>query len=242
MTGEVRESAARGAGARVAGVVVAGVVVAGLTIVAIVAGSHGRQTAFVSPDAMVRVSWSARPERIEVCERVSDEELANTPVHMRRQLKCEGTTARYRLEVDHDGVLVDSITVRGGGLRHDREVYVAREIRVTPGSGRLAVRFIRVDSSSSPAAADTAVRENSGLPTGVGKAGAAQDSAAQDSAASSGLADRTVREGEERDRRLAEAIPPILSLDTVVTLASRSVILVTYDPILRRLVTKTGAP
>jgi len=199
-----------------------GAAVTAATAAVIVAGSHVRMPEFVSPDAMVRVSWSARPERIEQCVRVSAEELERTPVHMRREMVCEGTTARYRLEVDRNGVLVDSVTVRGGGLRRDREVYVYREIFVPAAQTRIAVRFLRVDSSATADGPDSNVQQT-------------RDS-------SGALAVRAVREQEERARRIAEAIPPVLTLDTVVTLASRAVILVTYDPLVRRLIVKTGTP
>ena len=198
------------------------VAVALATLATIVAGSHWRLSGFADTGAIVRVAWSARPERVELCRRLSDAEMEKLPVHMRQRLECEGTTARYRLEVTRDGAVVDTGTIRGGGLRHDREVYVSREIIVAPGSARLTVHFVRLDSSTGPAAAaDTAKATDTNRPV---------------------LADRSVREDEERRRRRAEAIPPVLSLDTVVTLASRSVILVTYDPLLRRLVTKAGTP
>ena len=199
-----------------------GAVVAISSVVVIVAGSHIPMSAFSTPDAMIRISWSARPERIETCVRISPEELAKTPVHMRREVVCEGTTARYRLEVERDGVLVDSITVRGGGLRHDREVYVSREIVVPAARSRITVRFMRVDSTMATERVDSLA-----MPT--------RDS-------TGALAVRAVREQEERSRRIAEAIPPALALDTVVTLTSRAVILVTYDPLVRRLIVKAGTP
>jgi hypothetical protein len=55
-----------------------------------------------------------------------------------------------------------------------------------------------------------------------------------------GIPDRAVREAEERRRRRAEAIPPVLTLDTTVTIASRRVLLVTYDEPNRRLVARTA--
>jgi hypothetical protein len=198
-----------------------------LALAGVIAGSHGRMAAFQRTDAVVRIAWSARPERIEHCRRLSEEELAKQPAHMRTRVECEGTTARYRLEVRREGVLVDSVTVRGGGLRHDREVYLSREILVAPGAARLAVRFVRVDSSTAPGEEDRPP---------------SAPSVRQDSTSTPFIADRAVREDDERRRRRAEAIPPVLSLDTVVTLASRQVILVTYDALLRRLVTKASGP
>src|SRR5690606_41211795 len=52
-------------------------------------------------EAMIRVAFSARPQRIETCREVSDEELAEIPVHMRQTTVCEGITATYLLEVLH---------------------------------------------------------------------------------------------------------------------------------------------
>ena len=199
--------------------------VALLMIGGILAGSYGRLAAFSRDEAIIRVAWSARPERIETCRRLSDDELAKLPVHMRQRLECEGTTARYRLEVTRDGVLLDSVTVQGGGMRHDREVYVSREVLIPPGASRVNVRFVRIDSSSATGADDRGV-------------GADDEPRARGAV----LADRSVRERDERRRRRAEAIPPVLSLDTVVTLASRAAILVTYDPLLRRLVAKSRLP
>ncbi len=213
---------------------VAGIAVGLVATVAIVAGSHVDLDAFADPAPMVRLSWSARPERIERCVRTRADELAKLPVHMRREVVCEGATARYRLEVTLGDSLADAITVRGGGLRGDREVYVLREVRLAAAPTRISVRFVRLDSSTVPATADSSARpadvaappdDRPGAPAGAGE-----------------LAGRGVREAEERERRRAEAIPPVLSLDTVVALTSRSVLLITYDPMLRRLVTRSGAP
>ena len=125
-----------------------GVMLALLALAATVAGSHVRLSAFARTDAMVRVAWSARPERVETCRRVSDEELARLAAHMRRRVVCEGTTARYRLEVIRDEVPISTDTVRGGGMRHDRELYVFHEMAVAPGKSRVLVRFVRLDSST----------------------------------------------------------------------------------------------
>lgn len=212
--------------------------VALLALVGIVAGSHVRLRAFEGDHAVVRMAWSARPERIERCRRLSDGEMARLPVHMRQRLECEGTTARYRLEARRDGVLIDSATVRGGGLRHDRELYVSRELLIPPGASRITVQFVRIDS---PTAAG--VIGGTDGPDDEPRARSTPDALQRpDTTRGPLLADRSVREDDERRRRRAEAIPAVLSLDTVVTLASRSVILVTYDPLVRRLITKVGAP
>jgi hypothetical protein len=200
-----------------------GVAVAVAATAALVVGSHV-SVARAGDVAIVRVAWSARPERIERCRRLSDAEIAALPSHMRRQVECEGTTARYHLDVLRDGVLVDSATVQGGGMRRDREIYVFREITVPPGSQRLVVRLRRMDSTETRDDGDEGAR----TPTDDSR-GSVRD-----------LDDRAGRESDERRRRRAEAIPALLTIDTALTLASRSVILVTYDPLTRRLVTKAA--
>ena len=179
----------------------------------VVTGSQVRQGAYVAPAAVVRVSWSARPERVETCRRLDDAEYAKLPAHMRRRVVCEGTTARYQLEVRRDGAILVTDTVRGGGLRHDRELYVYREIQVPAGPSRVAVRFVRLDSS---ATADELLR--------------ADTTGGQD------LANRSAREDAERERRRAEAIPALLAIDTSVVMAPRSVLLVTYGETARKLI------
>jgi hypothetical protein len=105
--------------------------------------SHVPIPASPRDDAMLRVAFRARPERIEVCVEQSPEALAALPPHMRRAQICEGTTASYRLEVRRDGVLVADAPVRGGGLRQDRPLYVFREVSVPPGPAVVAIRFVR---------------------------------------------------------------------------------------------------
>ncbi len=86
--------------------------------------------------AWVRLSWSARPERIEQCRRLTDAELAERPEHMRLRLECEGRFARYLLQLTVDGVITLADTIQGDGLRHDRPMHVLREASACPGDSR----------------------------------------------------------------------------------------------------------
>lgn len=109
-------------------------------------------TPYPSSDAMVRLAWSARPERIEECRSPTPEELAGRPEHMRQTRVCEGRAATYRLEVRvGDDLRVDQ-EVHGGGWRRDRRLYVFHELRVPPGEVRVDVRFTRVETASSSTA------------------------------------------------------------------------------------------
>ena len=112
----------------------------------IVWGSSASLTVHGSTDGLLRLAWSARPERIEKCRQRTEEELARLPQHMRQPLACEGTTAEYRLQVRVDGALAAERLVRGGGLRRDRRLYVFDEVTLRAGvDTTIAVRLDRVD-------------------------------------------------------------------------------------------------
>ena len=134
----------------------AGVVVALAVTLAIVAGSHVTIWRDTGAEGVLRLAWRARPDRVEDCRSPSEEALASVPAHMRQTTICEGASAAYRLEVQVDGQVVLDEQVQGGGLRHDRPIYVFREIRVPQGDRAVAVRFVRL--------AETAQAQPGGVP------------------------------------------------------------------------------
>lgn len=198
--------------------------------------------------AWARLSWSARPERIEHCRRLSDAELAERPAHMRLRLECEGRMAQYILHLTVDGSARFVDTVRGGGLRHDRPMHVLRDVALEPGARTLAVRLARLERSAegdadAPRAQDDAIplpdqgpEPNDPAATTRGASRGSLAGADRDT----GLGERDRREREERQRRTGEAIPPVLTLDTLVTLSPGRVLLITYDGVARRLVARSG--
>lgn len=169
--------------------------------------------------AWIRLSWSARPERIEQCRRRSDAEMAELPEHMRLRLECTGHFARYLLQLSVDGTIVQSDTVRGGGFRHDRPMHVLDQAPVDAGDRRVTVVLSRLDSTATPADSDRV------QPAPERQAGG----------------DREARERDERLRRTEESIPARLSLDTAVSLRRGSVLLITYDGVRHALVARTGS-
>ena len=189
------------------------------------------------PDARLRVAFSARPERIEKCRTLSAGELANVPQHMRQAVVCEGTTASYRLEVRRDDSLVASALLHGGGLRHDRRLYVLRELTVPSGRSTIDVRLVRTDSvatrpDSDQRAPDARDHDESA------EHGAPAASSHDDDDRRATIS----RDLDERRRRVADEVPPSLALHEVVTLNPREVLLVTYDQESRRLRTVRATP
>lgn len=110
----------------------------------VLAVSSGTSVGWHAADAAeLRLSWSARPERIENCRTLSEAEQAARPAHMRRDVECEGVAVSYALTVRVDGDTVDAAVVRGGGLRNDRPIFLLRRHPVAPGARRVQVDFTR---------------------------------------------------------------------------------------------------
>lgn len=168
-------------------------------------------------DAMLRLSWSARPERIERCQRLSDSAMAALPQHMRMRWTCEGQFASYRLAVRVDDRVVVLDTVRGGGLRHDRPLHLFKEYALPAGNYRLEVMLERIET---PQPADSA--------------SIATDSTGASPAAGTAL-QREARESQERLVRRAQALPPRIAIDTTIRVGAGRVVLVTYHDTERRL-------
>lgn len=175
----------------------------------------GTRTAREQP-AQLRLSLSARPERVERCRELSDDELAKLPAHMRLRTKCEGYLAQYLLTIAVNERRLTADTLRGGGLRHDRPLHVFQEHDVTPGLQRIVVEVTRVEKGTTSPATDTA-REGRRAPSDTMLGGRAE------------------REREERTRRVADAMPSRLVIDTMMTLVPGGVVLVTFDQNTRRL-------
>jgi hypothetical protein len=138
-------------------VVLGGLGAVGVTV--LLAGlSRAPQRVHGTDAGLLRLSWSGQPERIEVCRAVPEAELENLPRHMRQAVVCEGRSASYQLTVVQDGDTLLEEPVWGGGVRHDRPVYLYREFVADPGTHHLIVRFTRLDepSSPNPPAADSA--------------------------------------------------------------------------------------
>jgi hypothetical protein len=183
-----------------------------------------------SDHALLRLSWSGRPERIERCRELSDEELAKLPAHMRLREECEGHAARYLVRVWLGDSLLSADTVTGGGLRGDRAIYMLREYRAAPGRRRVAVEVVRSDSvAEEPAEAEEEHEDEED-----------EGHEEEDDTASAPL-DRAHRERQEHRRERLERLPPLLRLDTTLALEPGAVVVVTYDPNGRRLVALTGA-
>ena len=147
------------------------VVVTAAAMAGLVAASHAPLTPHVPGGAVLRLAWSARPERIEQCQAQSAEELARLPPHMRQAVVCEGVAAHYRLTATVDGRVLADRLVTAGGLRHDRRLYVLEEIPIAAGEAAVDVRFERIDSqpqtaapSPSPGPADGRERRGDGVP------------------------------------------------------------------------------
>jgi hypothetical protein len=110
--------------------------------------SNARVGVHPSAHAVLRLAWSALPERVETCREAAPDELARLPPHMRQRVVCEGRAASYRLTARAGGVVVADRVVRPGGLRQDRRLYVFQELRVPAAPVDVEVRFDRIESAA----------------------------------------------------------------------------------------------
>jgi hypothetical protein len=128
----------------------------------LVAASNAPLSPHATGGALLRLAWSAQPERFEECRAQSAEELARLPPHMRQAVVCEGVTARYRLTATHAGrVLADRI-VSAGGLRQDRRLYVLEDLPVPAGEAVVEVQFTRIDAAPATPAPDRISQDRRG--------------------------------------------------------------------------------
>ncbi len=181
-----------------------------MMMLALSALSRGRWRPHLSSDAVLRIALSARPERIETCRTLSQEELAARPAHMRLAVECTGGFATYRLRAWRDSVLVDDRVLHGGGFRRDRPIHVLREYPVPAGVRSLRIVLGRIEQAPGDSAEPPVAVEGAAL-------------------------DRRTREAAERSRRRLEALPPAVEWTGRVTMRPRHVALVTWDPVTRRL-------
>ncbi len=175
---------------------------------------HGSDT------GRLRLSWTARPERIETCRVLTAEQLQEREAHMRQRVECDGRFATYALRVAADGQVISESVVRGAGLRHDRPLYLLRDIDLPTGAHHVSISLTRRETTDDDAAAFAAV-----APVEV----------------DSGIfAGRSARESDEHARRAKGAIPASLVLDTTLVFAPRQVLLVTFNRDRRALEVRDG--
>ena len=195
---------------------IAGIVSAVVALVLLARGSAATVRWRDDGASDLRLSWTARPERIETCRALSAEEIASEAAHMRQRVECDGHFASYELEVAVDDSVVAREVVRGGGLRHDRPLHLLTSVPVRHGTRHLRVSFVRrelVDSTVAQVVQDAMATEPD---TGI-------------------FAGRAAREAEERKERALAAVASRMVLDTTVTFRPSSVLLITYDPVARAL-------
>ena len=99
-----------------------------------------------SDRAELRLAWRMPVPRVVECRQPTEEELAELPVHMRRDEICEGRAVAYSLEVRVDGELRHAARVEAAGARSDRPMNVFRELSLEPGTRSVRIVLERADS------------------------------------------------------------------------------------------------
>jgi hypothetical protein len=118
-----------------------GVLLAGATVGALASLSELPFRAEAGEMGLIRLSWRARGELVRECRRLTPDELADVPLHMRREEVCERRILPYRLRVTVDGVPRIDAVVRAGGAHEDRPLFVFAELPVGPGRHHVRLTF-----------------------------------------------------------------------------------------------------
>ncbi|MBT3498535.1 MAG: hypothetical protein HOD00_02165 [Gemmatimonadales bacterium] len=92
-------------------------------------------------EALIRLSWRVDGVTVEACRTLSEEELADLPIHMRNPDACIGQMAPFVFRATLSGVALVNDTLSPGGARGDRPIYVLRDLSVAPGRHDLTVHF-----------------------------------------------------------------------------------------------------
>lgn len=108
-------------------------------------------------DAELRLAWRFTSERVRQCRKLTPEEQARLPAHMRRAEDCRRGLRPYRLQIGLDGGAVADDTVRPRGAESDRPLFVYRRLRLAPGSHAVRVAFTPVGGGTLALALDTVV-------------------------------------------------------------------------------------
>lgn len=100
--------------------------------------------------ALLRVALRTSAGTGQVCRRVSEAELAATPVHMRRAEICETHAVPYRLDVRSGATVLLDRTFEASGLRGDRPLTVNEDIVMPAGLHDVTIRFAPVATLDPP--------------------------------------------------------------------------------------------
>ena len=91
--------------------------------------------------ASIKVSLSHATERVMPCKQLTQEEIAELAMNMRRTETCERERLPLVLELDIDGATVVSITAEPSGLWNDGPASIYERFEVAPGEHVVAARL-----------------------------------------------------------------------------------------------------
>jgi hypothetical protein len=123
------------------------VVASALLTLSIAALARAPYTPPGASDAILRFSWRMSASAREHCRPRTQQELDALPVHMRTPDVCTRDTDRYILVTRIDDGVADTLDLVRGGAKGDRPIFVLDERRLSPGTHRVGVELLRLDSA-----------------------------------------------------------------------------------------------
>lgn len=120
---------------------IAAVLVTAAATAALGFASRASYTPEDANDAVLRLSWRLRGEKIRNCRDRTQAELDALPIHMRTPQICTEHLLSYKLRLEIDDETVDTLTFEPEGAKGDRPIFVLHETRLTPGVHEVEIDF-----------------------------------------------------------------------------------------------------
>ncbi len=113
-------------------------------------GSHLKYKSEMQ-ESMLRLSWRLTDQFISTCKSRTEAELRVLPAHMRTKEVCEKKPVTFQLKLFVDNEIKIEESIRAGGFRHDRPIYVHHDVKVSKGLHQVSVQFLPIEDEATEA-------------------------------------------------------------------------------------------
>lgn len=115
-------------------------VLSGILISSVVIGIGKLPIKFNTEHSILRLSWRLAGQSVQNCTDLNKEDQSKLK-HMRLQQQCTRTPVDYKLDVYKNNKLIYERIVSPGGFKSDRPHYVYHDIKLTPNTYDVRVKF-----------------------------------------------------------------------------------------------------
>lgn len=92
-------------------------------------------------NSFIRLSMRVPRQTTKVCKKLTPNEVAKLPLHMRKEEECTLTSIKYKVSLELNSKSVLERQIHSQGVRHDKPMYVDEMLSVEPGQYNLKINF-----------------------------------------------------------------------------------------------------